>query len=310
MSKDLPLVSIITPSFNQGRFIEDTILSVKNQGYPNIEHIVVDAGSTDGTLKILRKYEKEYNLKWVSEPDEGQSDAVNKGFEMAKGEIVGWINSDDVYFDTMTISYVVGKFGELKHADVIYGDIVVIDQSGSILKLDRPFNWDYKRLLRFNFVDQPATFFRRGVILENRLDKNLHFSMDYEFWLRLGKNYNFVKVNKILAGFRICECTKSFSHRDKQVVECKKIKTKYGQDFGLSYQVRCSFEHKLLFGYMRLKGVKDILGLTNTKSLAFKAKIPSKFTRFRTQIPLKDAWGLLRVILFVHLKSIVQKTEQ
>ena len=109
MSKDLPLVSIVTPSYNQGKFIEDTILSVKNQSYPNIEHIVVDAGSTDGTLKILRKYEKEYNLKWVSEPDEGQSDAVNKGFEMAKGEIVDWINSDDVYFDTMTISYVVGK---------------------------------------------------------------------------------------------------------------------------------------------------------------------------------------------------------
>ncbi|MCK4733699.1 MAG: glycosyltransferase, partial [Methanophagales archaeon] len=119
--KDKTLVSIITPSYNQGRFIEDALLSVKNQDYPNIEHIIVDGGSIDNTLEILRKYENEYNLRWISEPDEGQSGAVNNGFRMAKGEIIGWVNSDDGYFDVSAISSVVKYFDKYKGADVIYG---------------------------------------------------------------------------------------------------------------------------------------------------------------------------------------------
>jgi len=230
MENDKPLVSIVTPSYNQGRFIEDTLLSVMNQDYPNIEHLVIDGGSTDNTVEILRKYEKEYNLRWLSESDEGQSDAVNKGFKMAKGGIVGWLNSDDVYFDTTVISYIVDKFEEFKQADVIYGNFVVIDETGSVLKIIRTLNWDYKRLLRNCFIGQPATFFRRKVVLENRLEKDLHLSMDYEFWLRLGGNYNFTKVNKILAGFRFYEGTKSFSNREKHRIESKGLMAKYGQD--------------------------------------------------------------------------------
>ncbi|MEM2568057.1 MAG: glycosyltransferase, partial [Candidatus Bathyarchaeia archaeon] len=103
MTKNDTLVSIITPSLNQGRFIRETLLSVKSQDYPCIEHIVIDGGSTDDTLMILKRYEGTYNLRWISEPDEGHSDAVNKGFRMAQGEIVGWLNSDDVYFDRSTV---------------------------------------------------------------------------------------------------------------------------------------------------------------------------------------------------------------
>jgi glycosyltransferase involved in cell wall biosynthesis len=295
MENDKSLVSIVTPSYNQGTFIEDTLLSVMNQDYPNIEHLVIDGGSSDNTIEILKKWEDKYNLRWLSEPDEGQSDAVNKGFKLAKGEIVGWLNSDDVYFDTKVISQVVGKFEELKHVDVIYGNLAVIDKNGSILKLCRTFNWDYKRLLRICFFGQPATFFRRRVVLENQLDKNLHLAMDYEFWLRLGESYNFARVDKVLAGFRVYEGTKSFSNKnkDKYRLETKRIMTKYGQDFGLGYYIWCFF-HKLLLGYMRLKSVKDILELTNTEDLAFNAKIPSKLTRIKTQISLKDAWKLVK----------------
>lgn len=292
MENDKPLVSIVTPSYNQGRFIEDTLLSVMNQDYPNVEHIVVDGSSTDNTIEVLKKYEGEYNLRWVSEPDEGQSDAVNKGFKMAKGGIVGWLNSDDVYFDTTVISYVVDKFEELKHANVIYGNFVVIDKSGSIQKVVRTLNWNYERLLRSCFIGQPATFFRRKVVLENRLDKNLHLSMDYEFWLRLGRDYNFFKVNKVLAGFRFYEGTKTFSNKKKPAIESKRVMAKYGQDFGLRYYIGYALD-MLLFGYMRLKCIKDMLELTNAENLAFKAKIPSKFTRIKNQIPLKDTWELV-----------------
>jgi glycosyltransferase involved in cell wall biosynthesis len=123
--KEGPLVSIVTPSYNQGQFIEETTLSVKNQDYPNIEHIVVYGGSTDEILEILKRYEGTYNLRWISEPDEGHADAVNKGFAMAKGEIISWLNSDDVYFDKGTISSVMEAFQRHSEADIVYGNCVI-----------------------------------------------------------------------------------------------------------------------------------------------------------------------------------------
>ncbi|MCD6361181.1 MAG: glycosyltransferase, partial [Armatimonadetes bacterium] len=110
VSAENPLVSIVTPSYNQGEFIEETILSVKNQDYPNIEHIVVDGGTTDNTVAILKKYDGTYNMRWLSEPDKGQSDEVNKGWGLCQGQIVGWLNSDDTLAEKRTISYVVEQF--------------------------------------------------------------------------------------------------------------------------------------------------------------------------------------------------------
>ena len=115
METEYPLISIITPSFNQGKFIEQTILSVLNQHYPNFEHIIIDGGSTDGSIEILKKYP---HLIWKSEKDRGQSEALNKGFEVAKGEIIGWLNSDDVYLDD-TLFKVTGYLKD-KNIDGIY----------------------------------------------------------------------------------------------------------------------------------------------------------------------------------------------
>lgn len=302
MSKALPLVSIVTPSYNHGRFIEDTILSIKKQEYSNIEHIIVDGGSTDNTLEILRKYEREYNLVWVSEYDKGQSDAVNKGFKMAKGEIIGWLNSDDVYFDTTVISYVVNRFEELKYIDIVYGDYVIIDESGFLLMVIKTPNWDYRRLLRRCFIGQPATFFRKKVVLENQLDKDLHLSMDYDFWLRLGKKYNFNKVNKILAGFRFYKGTKSFSNKEKHRKESKELMLKYGQKLGFYYKIERMFDI-LSIVFNRLIGVKDILELTNRRNLAFKIRIPDKVTRFKSQIPLEAVCELITPAQTLNLKQ-------
>lgn len=188
ISHGQPLVSIVTPSYNQGRFIEETILSVKNQDYPNIEHIIVDGGSKDNTLEILKKYKGTYNMRWISEPDKGRADAVNKGFAMAQGEIIGWLNSDDVYLKKDTLRTVVHAFQSHTQSDVVYGDAAVIDIGGRILQvicLPKP---SFQRLLRSCYLIQPAIFFRRHVIKQHQLDTKLQFAMDYEFWLMLGKS--------------------------------------------------------------------------------------------------------------------------
>lgn len=285
MRRDLPLVSIVTPSYNQGKFIEDTILSVKNQDYPNIEHIVMDGGSTENTLEILRKYENEYNLRWISEPDEGQSDAVNKGFRMAKGEIIGWLNSDDVYFDKQAISYVVAEFEKNPEVDVIYGDSVVIDGNNFIKRVLKAPSWNYNRLLiGFSYIPQPATFFRKNVIIENKIDKNLVYSMDIEFWLRLGEKYNVIHVERILAGDRFHKESKRLSGNTKTYRgESKEIRKNHGQNFDLKYYLSHYVVALYILALTRLLGVKDILKIENQKELAFNAKLKSRLSRIGSQ---------------------------
>lgn len=203
VSEKQPLISIVTPSYNQGVFIEETILSVKNQDYPNFEHIIVDGGSTDNTLDILRKYEGTYNMRWISEPDEGQADAVNKGFKMAKGEIIGWLNSDDVYFSVDVFSKVALEFLRQPTIDAIYANRVVIDELNNLVKLQYSRKFDYNKLLKSYYsLCQETVFLRREVIEKYQLNTNLYIVLDSEFWLRTGKHYNFKYVNEFFGGFR------------------------------------------------------------------------------------------------------------
>lgn len=255
-------VSIVTPSFNQGRFIEDAILSVKNQDYPNIEHIVIDGGSTDETVEILKNYEKRYDLRWISEADRGQSDAVNKGFRLAKGQIIGWLNSDDAYFHTDTVSYAVGEFKNNPNIDVIYGDHVSMDEDSLILKVRHVVpKFDYERLLRTDFICQPSVFLRRNIIQKHKLDMDLHLPMDYEYWLRIAReNIRFKHVKKILSANRIHKSMKTRNRRSAMEMETKKVQERYGQKFGYRYHLSRRFDD-VLFILLKAYGVKTMIDL-------------------------------------------------
>jgi len=181
--KKRPLVSIVTPSYNQGRFIEETIESVLSQDYPNIEYIVVDGASTDNTVEILKKYGD--RIKWTSEPDSGQADAIAKGFASSKGEILAYLNSDDVY-TAGAVSRVVDFFKQHPHAGMVYGKCSFIDEEGTPAGEYPTEEFDSKRLAVFNFISQPSAFFTKKAYTEaGGMDARLSYVMDYDLWIRL-----------------------------------------------------------------------------------------------------------------------------
>ena len=200
-------ISIVTPSLNQGKFIERTILSVLGQkGEFDLEYIIVDGGSEDDSLSIIRKYED--RLRWVSEKDRGQSDAINKGFNMGSGDILAWLNSDDTY-EPDALSEVADQYKKTRF-NWCFGNCKNIDEDDSEIrkaitkyKIFESKRYSYRRLLSKDFISQPAVFFTRNVYQEvGLLDLNCHYSMDYDYWLRIGKKYSPVYINKFLANFR------------------------------------------------------------------------------------------------------------
>lgn len=197
----MTLVSIITPSYNQASYLEQTILSVLNQDYPRIEYIVVDGASTDGSVEIIRKYESRL-ADWVSEKDRGQADAINKGFARTTGEIIAWLNSDDYYLQG-AIRAVVKVFEEHPDVVLVYGNMLAVDEAG------RTFNTlNYKQLtledlLCFQIIGQPAVFMRRSALQKtNDLDSSFHFLLDHLLWLQIAKLGEILHVDQTWSAAR------------------------------------------------------------------------------------------------------------
>jgi glycosyltransferase involved in cell wall biosynthesis len=227
--KHPPRISIVTPSFNQASFIGEALESVRLQNYDNCEHLVIDGMSTDGTIDLLRDLaanQKQQRLFWSSERDSGQSEALNKGFRQAKGDIVGWLNSDDRY-RAGCFDHVVRAFDDHPDVDIIYGDYLIVDEVGKVLKIRREIEFSAFILLyhRILYIPTTATFFRRKIFDDgNWLDEKLQYAMDLEFFIRLfGRGYRFKHISQLLADFRMQPNSKTCSFPDLQRREHQEV---------------------------------------------------------------------------------------
>lgn len=204
--------TVVTPSFNQAAFIERTLASVAAQQGVEVEHRVYDGGSTDGTVAILERAGP--SLRWASERDAGQADAVNKGLREATGEAIGWLNSDDVYYPG-ALARVAAFLEAHPDVDVVYGDADHIDANDRVLEPYPVEPWSLERLEERSFICQPAAFIRRRVPERHGvLDSSLRYCMDYEYWLRLGRGgARFAHLPEKLAGSRLHPATKTLGER-------------------------------------------------------------------------------------------------
>jgi glycosyltransferase involved in cell wall biosynthesis len=204
--------SIVTPSYNQAEFLERTLASVAAQQGADIEHVVMDGGSTDGSVAILERFQP--SVRWVSEKDAGQADAVNKGIAATTGEVIGWINSDDVYYPG-AVARAVAYLEAHPDIDVVYGMGDHIDRDDRAFEPYPTEAWSFARLKERSFICQPAAFFRRRVVARlGPLDASLRYCMDYELWLRLAQGgARFAYLEEKLAGSRLYPETKTLGSR-------------------------------------------------------------------------------------------------
>lgn len=208
----LPLVSVVTPSYNQGRFIRQTIESVLGQDYPNIEYWVIDGGSTDETVSVIREFEGDPRFHWLSEPDRGQADAINKGWSRCRGDIVAWLNSDDYYVDKAAIRTQVNALVECPDVGLVYGDCHYTDTLGDIVSAYPTRPYSYKALLQINYIPQPTVFIKMNIVQQaGPVDISFRFAMDLDYWLRCSTVTDFCYVPEPIATYRLHGDSKTVS---------------------------------------------------------------------------------------------------
>jgi glycosyltransferase involved in cell wall biosynthesis len=218
-----PRITVVTPSFNQGQFLEETIRSVLMQGYPNLEYIVVDGGSTDSSIDVIKQYEP-WITYWVSEKDDGQTHAITKGFAGATGQILAWLNSDDVYKPGALLT-VAECFRTHPGLAIAYGSCEVIDAGSRCQAIHVPRDFELRSLLKSNYIAQPATFFSHDLYDRVGLNVGRHYAFDYELWVKAAvQGQRFVRVPGLpLAGFRVWEQSKSETSYERFIEETSEI---------------------------------------------------------------------------------------
>ena len=197
----MKLVSIVTPSYNQAPYLEQTLRSVLEQDYPSLEYIVVDGGSTDGSVEIIKSYADRLAW-WVSEQDRGQGEAINKGLARASGEILAWLNSDDYYLPS-AISSAVSIFEQNPDVVLVYGDMLAVDERSETTNVLRYEQYSLEDLLCFQIIGQPAVFFRREAYEKTSgLDTSFHFMLDHHLWIRIARQGKIMHIPQVWAAAR------------------------------------------------------------------------------------------------------------
>ena len=283
-SQDRPLVSLITPSFNQSRFLEETIRSVLLQGYPNLEYIIIDGLSTDGSQEIIKKYEKHISC-WVSEPDKGHADAVNKGWKTANGGFVSWLNSDDFLYPR-SLENTVDTLKKNPDIHVCYGDAARVNERSQ--SCDRDFkggNFSLKDMLVFwrNPVPQPGFLMRRSVIDQiGFLDESYSFAFDFEYWMRMAVHDMKGKyIPQRLAAFRMHRDAKTYKEQDVRIKNRFGLYEQYFQDERISREFRKKYRQKS----------KNKLYL-NAADIFYKREEPEKLKKYALQGLQESKWNV------------------
>lgn len=228
-----PLVSIVTPSYNQAEYLEAALLSVLRQDYPRIEYIVFDGGSKDGSLEILQRYNERLTY-WTSEPDHGQADAINKGMRMVTGEVVAWLNSDDMYL-AGAVRQAVEALQAHPQAGMVYGDGLMIDGAGRLLDEHRYRQNDLMDLLRWEVLLQPAVFMRREALEKaGYLTEDYHLILDHELWIRIAAKYEIVHVPSFWAFERTHLAAKTIAQAADWVDEAERFLARAAVDPALA----------------------------------------------------------------------------
>ena len=274
---DPPLVSVVTPSFNQGRFIADCIASVTNQTYAAVEHVICDGGSSDETLEVLRGAPS--HVRWSSEPDRGQAHAINKAFDLSRGEFVGWLNSDDAYYDCSAIEGAVGIFRRRPDVDVVYGHAALVGADNDVLH----FMWAprfFGRLFGYaNFVVQPTVFIRRDALRDLLVEEDLDFAVDLELWLRLWREgHRFARLDRVVAIDRHHETRKVYTMEEVGRREIEALYAKYD----LRGRLRRSVVSKSFRIVARVWGTRLLRGAR--ENLAFDLRVGGTGTLLRRQV--------------------------
>ncbi len=268
---EYPLISIVTPSYNQGQFIEETIRSILLQGYPNLEYLIIDGGSTDNSVEIIKKYER-YLSYWISESDKGPTEAINKGWQKTNGEIIAYLNSDDVYFPT-TLATIAQAFRQDLTAQLICGNELQIDAEGYVIRQSNITQIDRQSLLNLNFIPQPSTFIKKSVVDSLQgLNPEIKYTFDFELWVRITRSHSIKCIPDLLAVTRWHNDTITLTSRAKIGSELVKIIDREidysAADFSTKEQKQILFKVNYLSLQLHLEKEK-IIGSVKYAAIAF-----------------------------------------
>lgn len=305
-----PTVTIVTPSFNQGRFIGETIESVLSQDYSPLEYLIMDGGSTDSTLEVLKSYGG--RLTWVSEKDRGQAHAINKGWTRARGDILAWLNSDDIYLPG-AVSKAVAFLQDHPECGAVYGEGYHIGEEGQIIERYPTEAFNRQRLIETCYICQPTVFIRKGVIEKiGSLDESLHYCMDYDLWFRFAKEFDFGYIPDFLACTRFYPETKTLGKKvqvHREILEMvyrhhHSVPPSWVYGYGHAFWERY-FDRSRAWGNIFF--MAGLIGLALEKFLRYNHRVPiSEFRRWWEW--LRPRWQ--RKPFFPSTKGITEKGGQ